>query len=63
MRVGLFTPGQAFEVVVKQRIEQLKSPCLKLIELVVEEIRQIISSGLLKVVFFLSLARPLVLLC
>ena len=49
VRVGLFTPSNAFEVVVKKRIAELKGPCLKLIELVVEEIRQIITGSIGKV--------------
>ena len=49
MRVGLFTPGKAFEVVVKEKISQLKGPCMKLIELVVDEIRQIATVSLAKV--------------
>ena len=50
VRVGLFTPGKAFEVVVKQRIAQLKTPCVKLIELVVEEINHVATTGLAKVI-------------
>ena len=49
MRVGLFTPDKAFEVVTKSRITDLKPPCLKLIELVVEEIKQTFASSISKV--------------
>ncbi len=58
--MGLFTPGKAFEVVVKARISQLTGPCLKLVELVVEEIRQIARNGLSKVLYLLvcQVARP-----
>lgn len=49
VRVGLFTPDRAFEVVVKARIMQLKAPCMKLIDLVVNEVKQIVAMGLQKV--------------
>ena len=49
VRIGLFTPDKAFDVVVKQRIEQLKGPSLKLIDLVVEEIKRVFSDSLKKV--------------
>ena len=49
IRVGLFTPDRAFENVVKTKITQLKQPCLKLVELCVEEIRQILIPLTLKV--------------
>ena len=49
IRVGLFTPDRAFEEVVKTKITQLKQPCLKLVELCHEEIRQILMPLFLKV--------------
>ena len=49
VRVGLFTPDKAFEEVVKTKIAQLKQPCMKLIELVIEEIRQILKPIMSKV--------------
>ena len=49
VRIGLFTPDKAFDVVVKQRIEQLKGPTLKLIDLVVEEIKRVITDSFKKV--------------
>ena len=49
IRVGLFTPDRAFEEVCKTRITQLRQPCLKLVELVMEEIRQILKPIISKV--------------
>ncbi len=49
MKVGLFTPGAAFEVVAKRRIAQLKEPATKIVGLVTEELRNIMVQGLTKV--------------
>uniref|UniRef100_A0A3B3SU06 dynamin GTPase n=1 Tax=Paramormyrops kingsleyae TaxID=1676925 RepID=A0A3B3SU06_9TELE len=38
VRTGLFTPDMAFEVIVKKQIIKLKEPCLKCIDLVVQEL-------------------------
>jgi len=48
IRVGLFTPDRAFEEIVKSRITQLRQPCLKLVELVLEEVRKILKPILSK---------------
>ena len=45
----MFTPDKAFEVVTKSRIVQLKAPCIKLIELVVEEVKNNFATSFLKV--------------
>ena len=45
----MFTPDKAFEVVTKSRIVQLKAPCIKLIELVVEEVKNNFAISFLKV--------------
>lgn len=47
--MGLFTPDKAFEVVVKSQIDKLKGPAMKLVELVVEEIKSVVKCGLFKV--------------
>ncbi|XP_068193305.1 dynamin-2 isoform X2 [Antennarius striatus] len=38
VRTGLFTPDMAFEVIVKKQIVKLKTPCLKCIDLVIQEL-------------------------
>ncbi|XP_018610108.1 dynamin-2 isoform X2 [Scleropages formosus] len=38
VRTGLFTPDMAFEVIVKKQVIKLKEPCLKCIDLVVQEL-------------------------
>ena len=37
MRIGLFTPDRAFDMVSKQQIAKLKEPSLKLVDLVTHE--------------------------
>lgn len=54
IRVGLFTPDKAFEVVVKNRIVELKGPSMRLIELVTQEINKNIVASLQKVGFFFT---------
>eukprot|EP00040_Diaphanoeca_grandis_P022222 m.118917 g.118917 ORF g.118917 m.118917 type:complete len:824 (-) comp28710_c2_seq1:149-2620(-) len=41
IRVGLFTPEEAFETIVKKLIAGLKPPCQACIEMVTEEVRKI----------------------
>merc|ERR1719450_1940678 len=48
VRLGLFTPNQAFDVVAKKQIEMLKSPSLKLIDLVVEEMGKVVQGAVSK---------------
>ncbi|XP_016307077.1 dynamin-2 isoform X4 [Sinocyclocheilus anshuiensis] len=38
VRIGLFTPDLAFEAIVKKQIIKLKEPCLKCIDLVIQEL-------------------------
>ncbi|KAJ7986566.1 hypothetical protein DPEC_G00341200 [Dallia pectoralis] len=38
IRTGLFTPDQAFEAVVKSHIEKLKGPCVKCVDMVIQEL-------------------------
>merc|ERR1719443_321196 len=41
VRIGLFTPGQAFDVVCRKQIEALKHPSTKVVDLVTQEINAI----------------------
>lgn len=41
-RVGLFTPDMAFEAIVKKQIDKLKTPAMKCIDLVMNEITNVI---------------------
>jgi hypothetical protein len=47
--VGLFTPGEAFEVVARKRIMKLKEPATKMVALVSEEMRVVFLAALAKV--------------
>ncbi|XP_043941154.1 dynamin-3 isoform X2 [Protopterus annectens] len=38
IRTGLFTPDMAFEAIVKKQIVKLKAPCLKCVDMVIEEL-------------------------
>ncbi|KAM9358544.1 dynamin 3a [Symphorus nematophorus] len=38
VRTGLFTPDMAFEAIVKKQISRLKGPCLKFVDMVVQEL-------------------------
>ncbi|XP_045542552.1 dynamin isoform X5 [Papilio machaon] len=42
IRVGLFTPDMAFEAIVKKQISRLKEPCLKCVDLVVQELSNVV---------------------
>lgn len=42
IRVGLFTPDRAFEVIVKREIEKMREPCIKCIDLVVIELMNVV---------------------
>jgi hypothetical protein len=37
-RTGLFTPDLAFEAIVKKQVVKLKEPCLKCVDLVIQEL-------------------------
>lgn len=49
-RTGLFTPDLAFEAIVKKEIVKLKGPCIKCVDMVIQEliatVRQCISKVL-----------------
>ena len=49
IRLGLFTPDLAFEVVAKKQIEKLKNPCLTVTELVAGELSKVAKSAFDKV--------------
>ena len=49
VRIGLFTPGAAFEVVAKKQIAALKEPATKVVALVTEELQKTLHEGLAKV--------------
>ncbi|KAM9480564.1 dynamin-2-like isoform 6-T6 [Salvelinus alpinus] len=38
IRTGLFTPDQAFEAIVKRQIIKLKGPCIKCVDMVIQEL-------------------------
>ncbi|XP_032906792.1 dynamin-2 isoform X4 [Amblyraja radiata] len=38
VRTGLFTPDLAFEAIVKKQVVKLKSPCLKCVDMVIQEL-------------------------
>ena len=51
IRLGLFTPDQAFDVVAKNQIEKLRKPCLNIIQLVSGELYNVAKTGVSKVVY------------
>ena len=50
IRLGLFTPDQAFDVVARKQIEKLRKPCLNIIQLVATELYNVAKNGVMKVV-------------
>lgn len=49
IRIGLFTPQLAFEAIVKSKINRLREPSLKCVDLVMDELSKIVEMGLEKV--------------
>ena len=49
VRIGLFTPGQAFETVAQTQINKLREPSTNLAELVSEQLNMIFRDAVLKV--------------
>ncbi|XP_013881447.1 dynamin-2 [Austrofundulus limnaeus] len=45
VRTGLFTPDLAFEAIVKKQIIKLKEPCLKCIDMVIQELINTVRQG------------------
>lgn len=58
LRTGLFTPDLAFEVIVKKQIIKLKTPCLKCIDLVIQELINTVRQCTNKVLQVSSISRP-----
>uniref|UniRef100_A0A672LWN7 dynamin GTPase n=1 Tax=Sinocyclocheilus grahami TaxID=75366 RepID=A0A672LWN7_SINGR len=56
VRTGLFTPDLAFEAIVKKQIIKLKEPCLKCIDLVIQELINTVRQCTNKVLQYPSLA-------
>lgn len=57
-RTGLFTPDLAFEAIVKKQIIKLKEPCLKCIDLVIQELINTVRQCTNKVLQVSSISRP-----
>lgn len=49
LRTGLFTPDMAFEVIVKKQVVKLKTPCLKCVDLVIQELINTVRQCTIKV--------------
>lgn len=49
LRTGLFTPGMAFETIVRRQMSQIKEPCHKCIDLVINELVNTVRLCALKV--------------
>lgn len=56
LRSGLFTPDLAFEAIVKKQVIKLKEPCLKCIDLVIQELINTVRQCTNKVLQYPSLA-------
>lgn len=41
-RTGLFTPDMAFEAIVKKQIIKLKGPCVKCVDMVIQELINVV---------------------
>lgn len=57
LRTGLFTPDLAFEAIVKKQIVKLKTPCLKCIDLVIQELINTVRQCTNKVLQVSSISR------
>lgn len=58
LRTGLFTPDLAFEAIVKKQIVKLKTPCLKCIDMVIQELINTVRQCTNKVLQVSSISRP-----
>ncbi|KAG5276342.1 hypothetical protein AALO_G00130810 [Alosa alosa] len=52
VRTGLFTPDLAFEAIVKKQIVKLRGPCIKCVDMVVEELIRTVHQCTLKLASF-----------
>ena len=57
VRIGLFTPGQAFETVAQTQINKLREPSMKIAEMVAEQLNIIFHAAILKVPNYLAGSR------
>uniref|UniRef100_A0A8D0AD94 Interferon-induced GTP-binding protein Mx n=1 Tax=Sander lucioperca TaxID=283035 RepID=A0A8D0AD94_SANLU len=46
IRTGLFTPDMAFEAIVKKQVIKLKGPCVKCVDMVIQELINTVRQGL-----------------
>lgn len=58
-RTGLFTPDLAFEAIVKKQVVKLKEPCLKCVDLVIQELINTVRQCTSKVLNLLEALQPL----
>lgn len=49
VRIGLFTPDKAFDIVCKSQISRIREPALKLVDLVTTEMMSTVKDGTAKV--------------
>ena len=54
MRIGLFTPDRAFDMVSKAQIQKLKTPSIKLVDLVTTEMLNMCKDATVKVILAAS---------
>ncbi|KAM6963235.1 dynamin 3a [Aplochiton taeniatus] len=52
IRTGLFTPDMAFEAIVKRQVVKLKEPCVKCVDMVIQELITTVRQGTNKLVSF-----------
>eukprot|EP00062_Callorhinchus_milii_P028096 gi/632992235/ref/XP_007884989.1/ PREDICTED: dynamin-2-like [Callorhinchus milii] len=52
VRTGLFTPDMAFEAIVKKQVVKLKEPCLKCVDMVIQELINTVRQCTLKLTCF-----------
>ena len=50
IRIGLFTPDKAFDLVCREQIKNLREPCIKLADLVTHEMMSTFKEILTKVI-------------
>uniref|UniRef100_A0A4W3GIL0 Dynamin stalk domain-containing protein n=1 Tax=Callorhinchus milii TaxID=7868 RepID=A0A4W3GIL0_CALMI len=58
-RTGLFTPDMAFEAIVKKQVVKLKEPCLKCVDMVIQELINTVRQCTLKVLLSVTLSVTL----
>ena len=53
-RTGLFTPDMAFEAIVKKQIVKIKEPCIKCVDMVIQELINTVRQCTNKVTFLVN---------